>query len=160
MEDENDFFEKYDYLNSLCNYKIRKLEKKDYKHYLDIMFEFTNYKYDITIETFNNEMDEMEKLGLKEIIILEHMNKIIGVGTIFKLKKLHNNPIGQIEDVIITEKYRKLGLGKIIIRELVNIGLNNMKCYKIILNCLDKNVDFYKKCGFEQVGSEMKYVFK
>jgi len=138
-------------------YKIRKLETADYKHYLDIMFEFTNYKYDITIETFNNEIDEMEKTRLKEIIVLEYNTEIIGVGTIFKLTKLHNNPIGQIEDVIVTEKYRKLGLGKLIINELVNIGLNSMKCYKIILNCLDNNVDFYKKCGFEKVGSEMKF---
>ena len=28
-------------------------------------------------------------------------NKLIGAGTIFKLEKLHNNSIGQIEDVII-----------------------------------------------------------
>lgn len=139
-------------------YKIRKLEKKDYKNYLDLMFEFTNYKYDITIETFNNEIDDMEKTKLKEIIILENNTEIIGAGTIFKLKKLHNNPIGQIEDVIITEKYRKLGLGKLIINELVQIGLNDMKCYKVILNCLERNIDFYKKCGFEKVGCEMKYI--
>lgn len=158
MEDETDFFEKYNKLILLCNYKIRKLEKNDYKNYLGIMFEFTNYKYDITIERFNNEIDEMEKVGLKEIIILEHNHEIIGAGTIFKLTKLHNNPIGQIEDVIITEKYRKLGLGKLIINKLVDIGINNMKCYKIILNCLDNNVEFYQKCGFDNVGNEMKYI--
>ena len=50
-------------------------------------------------------------------------------------------------DVIISEKYRGLGLGKKIIEELVKIGINEFKCYKIILNCLDKNILFYEKCG-------------
>jgi hypothetical protein len=31
-----------------------------------------------------------------------------------------------------------------------------MKCYKIVLNCIDKNEEFYKKCGFQKVGNQMK----
>ena len=83
-------------------------------------------------------------------------NKIIGAGTIFKLIKLHNNPVGQIEDVIITESYRKKKLGKLLIKELVRIAINEFKCYKVILNCLDKNIGFYLKCGFKVVGAEMR----
>ena len=28
-------------------------------------------------------------------------------------------------------------------------------CYKIILDCSNENVDFYKKCGYEWKGNEM-----
>ena len=161
LTNQNDFFDKYNEINLLVNniddnLIIRNLEKYDYKNYLNLMFEFTNYKYNITIENFNNEINEIENKGLKEIIILEKDNNIIGAGTIFKLVKLHNNPIGQIEDVIITKNYRKLGFKKIIINKLVDIGLNKMNCYKIILNCLNKNINFYKNCGFDEVGIVIK----
>jgi len=139
-------------------YNIRELRNSDYKKYLDIMFEFTNYKYDISEEDFNKHLYNIHCFNLKKIIVIELDNNIIGTGTIFKLEKIHNNPIGQIEDVIITKKYRGNGFGKIIIDKLIIIGLNDFKCYKVILNCLDKNIDFYKKCGFEMVGNEMKYV--
>ena len=137
---------------------IREIRNSDYKNYLDIMFEFTNYKYDISEQEFNKHIYNMNMFNLKQIMVLELDDNIIGVGTIFKLEKLHNNPIGQIEDVIITENYRGNGFGRLIIDKLIDIGLNEFKCYKIILNCLDKNVEFYRKCGFETVGNEMKYI--
>jgi glucosamine-phosphate N-acetyltransferase len=94
----------------------------------------------------------------KIVVVLSQVeNKIVGAGTIFKLEKIHNNPIGQIEDVIIKESHRGIGLGKILIQKLSSIGLKDLNCYKIILNCLNKNIDFYKKCNFSIAGVEMKY---
>jgi glucosamine-phosphate N-acetyltransferase len=140
------------------NIFFRKLIKEDYLDYMNLMFEFTNYKYDLSKEDFDKHIDEINNNSLRKIIVIIYNNKLIGSGTIFKLTKIHNNPIGQIEDVIITTEYRNKGLGKIIIEKLVDIGLNEFKCYKIILNCLDKNIDFYTKCKFQKVGSEMKYL--
>ena len=62
-----------------------------------------------------------------KIIVIKLYDKIIGAGTIFKINKLHNNPIGQIEDVIINSEYRNKGLGKNIIEKLII-----MKMIKII----------------------------
>jgi glucosamine-phosphate N-acetyltransferase len=140
-------------------YIIRELEENDFEKYMILMFEFTNYEYKITKETFCEKLNSMKKNNYNKIIILysSDNNELMGCGTIIKLEKLHNNPIGQIEDVIVSEKYRGLGLGKLIIESLVNIGLNEFKCYKIILNCLEKNIGFYKKSGFEIAGVEMKY---
>jgi glucosamine-phosphate N-acetyltransferase len=36
-----------------------------------------------------------------------------------------------------------------IIEELMKLG-KAAGCYKVILDCSEKNVGFYKKCGFEQ----------
>lgn len=143
------------------NLIIRDIEYQDYHNgYLNLMFEFTNYEYKIDEIQFKYYLDQMKCNGLSKILVIysNTEKKIIGAGTIFKLSKLHNNPVGQIEDVIISEKYRGLGLGKLMIDKLNQIGLDEFKCYKIILDCLDKNIDFYKKCNFEIAGVEMKYI--
>jgi glucosamine-phosphate N-acetyltransferase len=140
------------------NFYIKEIsdEEDHFNDYFDLMYEFSNYKKDVSYDYFKNYIKQNDKI--KIIIIHNNKNKIIGAGTIFKLEKLHNNPIGQIEDVIISEKYRGLGLGKKIIKELVKIGIEDFKCYKVILNCLDKNIGFYEKSSFEIAGVEMKYI--
>jgi glucosamine-phosphate N-acetyltransferase len=140
------------------NLYIRELNKYDYSDYLDLMFEFTNYKHNISKIDFEKEIDNMNcNINNKKILVIIYNEKLIGSGTIFKLNKLHNNPVGQIEDVIIRNELRGKGFGKLIINKLVEIGLNDYGCYKIILNCLEKNIGFYENCGFENIGFEMKY---
>ena len=134
---------------------IKELDCNDnYEQYLELMYEFTNYKKDVSIEDFKNYINQKSKVII--IILKNKEDIIIGAGTIFNIEKLHNNSIGQIEDVIISEKYRGNGLGKLIIEKLVVVGLNEFKCYKVILNCLDKNIDFYKKCNFTISGVQMR----
>ena len=112
------------------------------------MLEFTNYQYPITKENFINFIDTQK--NYKIIVIYSEIEKrIIGAGTIIIVHKIYNNPIGQIEDVIISEKYRKNGFGKQIIEKLIDIGKNECKC-------LEKNIKFYESCGFINVGVEMK----
>jgi glucosamine-phosphate N-acetyltransferase len=136
-------------------YIVKDIEVNDYYDgYLELMYEFTNYNKNIDIDFFTNYIKNRNNVRI--IVLKTRNNKIIGAGTIFNIEKLHNNSVGQIEDVIITEKYRNNGLGKIIINKLIEIGKNEFNCYKIILNCLDKNIEFYKKCDFNVVGVEMK----
>jgi glucosamine-phosphate N-acetyltransferase len=134
---------------------IRELNENDYSNYIKLMFEFTGYNHNITEMNFKNKLSEIKQNY--KIIILTVNNELVGCGTIIKIDKLHNNPIGQIEDVIVSNKYRSNGFGKKIIEKLITIGMDEFKCYKIILNCLDHNINFYKKCKFSVVGVEMKY---
>jgi len=141
---------------NINNFIFRNIEYDDFeKGYIDLMYEFTNYNYPITKEDFVNFIDTHKNYKII-VIYSEIEKKIIGAGTIIIVRKIHNNPIGQIEDVIISEKYRKNGLGKQVIEKLIDIGKNEFKCYKIILNCLEKNIKFYENCGFIEVGVEMK----
>jgi RimJ/RimL family protein N-acetyltransferase len=135
---------------------FREIIPDDYFNgYMDLLFEFSNYKKHVTFDEF---ITYIHRRDLIRIFVAVDENCVVGAGTIFKLDKLHNNPVGQIEDVIITESYRGKSIGKQIVDNLVKIGLNEMKCYKVILNCLEKNKDFYEKCGFEQVGLEMRFM--
>ena len=61
---------------------------------------------------------------------------------------------GHIEDIVVDSSYRGKNLGKRIIELLKSIAHVN-DCYKVILDCADYNVPFYKKCGFSVKGCQM-----
>lgn len=42
---------------------------------------------------------------------------------------------------------RGKGLGRHLVKKLVDISRTE-GCYKVILDCAEKNVGFYEKCGF------------
>jgi glucosamine-phosphate N-acetyltransferase len=154
--DEKKFTTQINFIINNNDYIIREIKYDDFdKGYMNLIFEFTNYNYQITKENFIKFIDEHKNYKIV-VIYSKKEDKIIGSGTIIIVEKIHNNPIGQIEDVIINEKYRQHGFGKKIIDKLIDIGKNKYKCYKIILNCLEKNIGFYNKCNFEIVGVEMK----
>jgi predicted GNAT family N-acyltransferase len=134
--------------------EILELNVTFYKEYLKVLKQLTFYDYSISFEEFKSRY-ENNKTNLKILILIKD-NELIGAGSIFKLEKLHNNPIGQIEDVIIEEKYRGNGYGKLIVKSLIDYGLKEWKCYKITLNSLEKNIKFYQKIGFEQAGFQFK----
>ena len=62
--------------------------------------------------------------------------------------------VGHIEDIVSHKDYRGQNLGLIIIDTLKHIG-KGQGCYKIILDCSEKNVGFYEKCGFTKKEVEM-----
>jgi glucosamine-phosphate N-acetyltransferase len=142
------------------NIFIRNIEPDDYIEYLTLMREFHGYNYEISYDNFCKQLKSMIDNEFCNILVIYSNieRKLIGAGSIYKLVKLHNNSVGQIEDIIITEKYRGYGYGKLLIEKLCHIGLNKFNCYKIILNCLDKNIQFYEKCQFIVAGVEMKLI--
>jgi glucosamine-phosphate N-acetyltransferase len=138
------------------NYNLSELAPVDYDSgYLQLMQEFSNYKKDVSREDFEKYV--ANRTDRQIMVIRNTEQEIVGAGTIFKLEKLHNNPIGQIEDVMIAEQYRGKGLGKFIVERLTQFGLDHFKCYKVTLNCLEKNIGFYEKCDFDVTGVQMKW---
>jgi glucosamine-phosphate N-acetyltransferase len=138
------------------NYILSELAPVDYDSgYLQLMQEFSNYKKDVSREDFEKYV--ANRTDRQIMVIRNTEQEIVGAGTIFKLEKLHNNPIGQIEDVMIAEQYRGKGLGKLIVERLTQFGLDHFKCYKVTLNCLEKNIGFYEKCDFDVTGVQMKW---
>lgn len=140
------------------NYTIRELIVDDYYNgYLELLYEFTNFKYKVEFNDFISYLND-EKDYCKIMIITQN-NNIIGAGSVFKIPNLLNeNIIGLIEDIIINIDYRGLGLGKLLINKLKEYGISIFNCKQIILNCAEENIDFYNKCGFEEVGKECKII--
>ena len=77
-------------------------------------------------------------------------HKIVLSGTLLIEKKMIHNGglVGHIEDIVVDQNYRNHGLGKSLIRQLVESG-RRLNCYKVILDCSDKVIGFYEKCGLK-----------
>ena len=139
---------------------IRHIESNDYyKDYLILLEQLTIVeKEKINFIQFKNFINNLSDKHI--IIVIEYNNKIVGTGTLIIENKLIHNMglVGHIEDVVIHNNHRKLGYGKKIINELINICIQS-SCYKIILNCNENNINFYQNCGFTQKEIEMaKYL--
>ena len=96
----------------------------------------------------------------KILIVKNNDNDTIATGSILLEQKFTHNfsKIAHIEDIVVLESYRGRGIGKLLINFLVKFAEKN-NCYKVILNCDEKNINFYKKLGFSKKNVEMSYYF-
>jgi len=133
-----------------CN--IRKINENDYNNYMVMINEFRETSF--TCEQFIETLNYMKPFT--EIWLIENEGDIIATGTIIYEKKFiyNNSMLGHIEDICVKEKYRKFGIGKIIVNHLMKLA-KNMGCYKVSLACSDSNSIFYEKCGLERRGLQM-----
>ena len=123
------------------------LDDNDSKEIIDLLSKLSNVK-----------IPNLKKCENRYIYVAKLDGKIVGTGTLFILPKIHCDSVGLIEDIIIDEKYRKNGFGGQIIKKLSNIAFND-KCYKVMLDCSDKNLNFYKNNNFKKIGNNMAQYF-
>ncbi|KAH9920000.1 acyl-CoA N-acyltransferase [Epithele typhae] len=90
------------------------------------------------------------------VIVDKASDRIVAVGTLFVERKFLRGLgcVGHIEDIAVDASQQGKKLGLRIIHALTGIS-ENSGCYKTILNCSDKNIPFYEKCGFEKKENEM-----
>lgn len=83
-------------------------------------------------------------------------DQIVACGTLFiEFKFLRNAGLcGHIEDIVVHQDGQGKGLGKRIIEVLTELA-KVRGCYKVILDCSNKNVPFYEKCGYHKAGEQM-----
>ena len=148
-----------EYNNIIYPMEFRYLQEEDYnKNYLDLLEQLTEVNKDqITYQRFSNFIKNLDKNH--KIVVMEQNNKIVATGTILIEDKLIHgiNKVAHIEDIVICNTMRGLGLGKQIIQFLINIAEED--CYKIILNCKEEYIGFYEKCGLVNHAIEMvKYI--
>ncbi|PAV18030.1 acyl- N-acyltransferase [Pyrrhoderma noxium] len=97
------------------------------------------------------------------IVVLERStDRIVGVGCVFIERKFLRGlgKVGHIEDIAVDSRVQGKKIGLRIIDALTRIS-ESAGCYKTILNCSDKNIPFYVKCGYEKKENEMaKYAKK
>lgn len=95
--------------------------------------------------------------GLKKIFLAVEIatRKVIGTISLILEPKINRENVnqpkntsfcGHIEDVVVDENYRGIGIGRKMVEYAVNYA-KSCNCYKVILDCNASNVEFYKKCN-------------
>lgn len=126
-----------------------------YTNYLRLLEQLST----IDTQNFSYKMfaNFVQKLNVyHKVFVIEDINTKFVVGSITILiehKLIHNGgKVGHIEDVVVDSNYRGTGLGK----KLIDFAKTYCSdCYKIILNCNNNNINFYKKCGFTEKETQM-----
>ena len=144
------------------NLTFRLIKENDYlKGCLKLYEQFYNID-PLKIDYYEfREYVEKQNSNNYNIFVCEINEKIIACASCFIENKLIHNfgKVAHIEDVVIDMNYRSLGIGKKIINHCVQHA-KDKNCYKIILDCSNDLVNYYKKIGFESKGQFMAIYFK
>jgi len=139
---------------------FRELKEDDYGNdYFNLLSQLTKAE-NISENDFKNALTEINKNG--NVFVFEDKNngKIAATAKLLIEQKLirGGGKVGHLEDVVVDKDYRKYGLGKKIVLNLVDLA-KEKGCYKIIGNCDDSVIKFYEKIGFENKGNEIAIYF-
>jgi len=131
---------------------LRPLEEGDYDKGIMKLLGQLSVEGNVSKEMFIARFRERAALpGVYHTMVIEDTSKrrIVASATIFLEKKFLRScgVVGHVEDVVVDSTYRGFNLGIRIMESLTAIGWA-YKCYKIILDCSDKNTSFYEKLGF------------
>ena len=95
------------------------------------------------------------------LMVAELNKEIVGTATMLIQKNMTHNgrSYAHIENVVTDIGYRKRGIGRYLLSELISIA-RSLGCYKAILNCSLENSQFYQSVGFSLTGEvEMRIDF-
>lgn len=116
-------------------------------------------------EVFTTRFQELRQanqvwLSTLVLVILDRNDQVAATGTLLVERKfLRAGAIaGHIEDIAVRPNEQGKGFGRVLIDALTKLA-ERQGCYKVILDCDEKNVAFYEKCTYERAGIEMKKYF-
>ena len=84
--------------------------------------------------------------------------EIIGsITLLIEQKFIHDGgKSGHIEDVVTRKEYEGIGVGSALVSAALAFA-REKNCYKVILDCSEKNAPFYEKIGFRRNEISMRY---
>ena len=144
-------------------FRWRLLQPSDYaSNFLSVLEQLTTVG-PISKSKFMQQLDLMRQSKCQHVVVIERestdtkQSKIYATATILiehKVGRLGQSS-GHIEDVVVDSSARGLGLGLKVICILIQIATNE-KCAEVVLDCSEKNVAFYEKCGFSRAGISVR----
>lgn len=139
------------------NFLIRKLKQNDLTGVIELLK--SNSHGSFSKNQISSAWIKYISQDFNHSVIAICKSKIIGHGSIVISKRLRGGNLGVIEDIIVHSNYRKKNVGKSIVNFLIDVAKVN-GCYKVTLQCEEKNFNFYKKCNFETSGTSMQRFLK
>jgi GNAT superfamily N-acetyltransferase len=132
------------------NLLVRKGEKQDIPQVLNLVKELAVYErapYEVAVS-----IEEMERDGFCDnpaykFFVAEIENKIVGISLYYIKYSTWKGKCIFLEDIIVTQQFRKLGIGKKLFDEVVKVA-KDMKVRRLEWQVLEWNepaIEFYKK---------------
>ena len=115
---------------------------------------------DLSIETFLENLKRIHDCGIIRVgyvgIPGDSEFRIVCSGTIIIEPKIirGGKSVGHIEDIVVLDDFRGLGLSGLILEYLRQYGVSN-NCYKLILDCDEKVCKVYEKNNYVVKGLQM-----
>ncbi len=109
---------------------------------------------EITVEAYTQYINEMVERGYYQVIVRNDEDNVIGVTGIWIATKLYCGKYMEMDNVVVDEKYRSVGLGKQLYEYCLSIA-NENNCKVIMLDAYRENIrahDFYEGKGFIKRG--------
>lgn len=128
--------------------KIRLIKESDLNHGFIECLE-TMGKAQTKLTDMLDILKQRKKNKIKTFVVEDKdSSKIIASASlIIEPKFRYTENCGHLEDVCVHPDYQKRGIGTKLIHYIVQYA-KKKKCYKIILNCNDQNLNFYTKLNF------------
>lgn len=156
---------KLDVTGSLESYPelvIRELWCSDVdRGFLDLLSQLTKVG-DVSRQRFCRRCRELKSNG-QTIVAVVHdtaKDRILAAGTLLiESKFIHDcSAVGHVEDVVVDSHCRGKKVGTAMVEALIRTA-EASGCYKVILDCDEKNVSFYQKCSMQIKGVQMAQYF-
>ena len=101
---------------------------------------------------------EIKPYPFYKIVAVKDDGQIIGSTTLLMEQKfIHDGArVGHIEMFLPEERSEGKGIGSALIQYALRYAKKE-NCYKVVLDCSEKNVQFYKRIGFKKHEVSMRY---
>jgi len=122
---------------------------------------FCGGEYKVTEEQQKSMIDEANSSNNNTMVLAVLGNEIIGIGTISSNQKTKGKHVGTL-GIVIDQKQCKSGIGKAMMKELIDWSKGNNITKKISLVTAQENQEamvLYEKCGFEVEGILKNEIF-
>jgi glucosamine-phosphate N-acetyltransferase len=144
------------------NFIIREIEQADLeKGFFQTLSNLTILgRIRDNLEQAKKILQEIKSYPLYKIFVAVKNDNAEIIGSITLLieqKFIHDGgKAGHIEDVVTRREYEGIGIGSALVSAALAFA-REKNCYKVILNCSEKNVPFYQKIGFRRNEISMRY---
>jgi glucosamine-phosphate N-acetyltransferase len=143
--------------NQKTSVKVQEAKHGDLKGLLESLTNLTSLE-GLTVSEAKDILDEIAlNKGHKIFVAKNKKGMVIGTATVLlEPKMIHGGcVVAHIEDVAVRKGSEGKGVGSALMKQAVAYA-KKRRCYRIILDCSEQNVGFYKKFGFKSHGIEMR----
>lgn len=87
-------------------------------------------------------------------LVIRKYDIMVAAGSLAMVRRVHQDPLAHIEDVVVHKDCRGNGLG-LEIMDILTQYARELGCYKVIASCKDNLTGFYEKAGYAREGVSM-----